>query len=164
MNVTYAQFNIEYKKKMYSVQLGLQYIQNNKQYCVAHVMQHISGARNVILTSSVSGRQIMNPSYARTLLREALKSEGIIKPAEVIGIDDPRYNSHRRRYYGLRKGDIVSSDMHNIKRAEVAAYGTMDNNAVYIREIDESGTWRGAMFEAVAEWCKIITKVEDLPK
>lgn len=70
-------------------------------------------------------------------------------------------NSERRRYYGLRVGDIVSPKGLNGKewhkgQSEVFEYGFLDNNAVYIRADDGTETkW-------VAEWCDIITKVEDI--
>lgn len=69
-------------------------------------------------------------------------------------------NVDRNRYYGLRVGDIVSpKDLRgnewNRGTAEVIEYGHMDNNEVYIRAQDGTEThW-------VAEWCDIITKVED---
>ena len=69
-------------------------------------------------------------------------------------------NKERNRYYGLRIGDIVSPKGIDGKewskgKAEVIEYGFMDNNAVYIRVEDGTETkW-------VAEWCEIITKVED---
>jgi len=69
-------------------------------------------------------------------------------------------NEHRNRYYGLRKGDIVeygySIDNPPILKGEVVEYGVMDNNAVYIDTGDGKKPKR-----VVAEWCKIITHVED---
>lgn len=70
-------------------------------------------------------------------------------------------NINRNRYYGLRKGDIVSPKLVNGNEwekghCEVIEYGFMDNNAVYIRANDGTETkW-------VAEWCEIVTKVEDV--
>lgn len=69
-------------------------------------------------------------------------------------------NEKRNRYYGLRIGDIVSPKGLDGKesskgKAEVIDFGFMDNNAVYIKFEDGTETkW-------VAEWCKIITKIED---
>jgi hypothetical protein len=70
-------------------------------------------------------------------------------------------NAERRRYYGLRIGDTVKLDFFNFKKedkdtlAEVIGYGVMDNNKVYVRlENDEERSY-------VAEWCTIVTKVED---
>ena len=69
-------------------------------------------------------------------------------------------NEERRRYYGLRKGDIVSPRyIHGIvaPKAEVIDYG-MDNNRVRVKfENGEETEW-------VAEWCDIIEKVEDRKK
>jgi hypothetical protein len=62
-------------------------------------------------------------------------------------------NQERRRYYGIRVGDIVSCDPHT--NCEVIGYGFLDNNKVYLRYED------GTEGSQVAEWCKIITKVED---
>ena len=68
-------------------------------------------------------------------------------------------NSERRRYYGLRIGDIVSpkgisgEEWHR-GIAEVVNYGS-DNNRVEIKSKD------GTITDWVAEWCDIITKVED---
>ena len=71
-------------------------------------------------------------------------------------------NVNRNRYYGLRIGDIVELKyFNNFKenpdpKAEVIEYGFMDNNKVKVKliDIDFEINW-------VAEWCNIITKVED---
>ena len=67
-------------------------------------------------------------------------------------------NIERRRYYGLRIGDTVEIStfgMTNKKIAMVVKYAFMDNNRVIIRlEDGEETDW-------VAEYCKVITKVED---
>ena len=69
-------------------------------------------------------------------------------------------NKERHRYYGLRVGDLVQirTGMQNnpiMIDAEVIAYGFLDNNRVILKlESGEETSW-------VAEWCKIITKVED---
>lgn len=68
-------------------------------------------------------------------------------------------NEKRARYYGLRVGDIVSPKGLDGKQwikgvAEVIDYG-VDNNCVLIKSND------GTTSEWVAEWCEIITKVED---
>lgn len=64
-------------------------------------------------------------------------------------------NEKRSRYYGLRVGDIVKCKAYNINKAEVAAYSFSDNNRVELLLPD------GKAISAVAEWCEIITKVED---
>jgi hypothetical protein len=69
--------------------------------------------------------------------------------------EKPFDNSARRRYYGLRVGDIVKSKAHNISYAVVIEYGLFDNNSVMVKEIDKEPR------KVVAEWCEIITKVED---
>ena len=69
-------------------------------------------------------------------------------------------NADRHRYYGLRIGDLVKIKMgmqNNpiMKNAEVISYGFMDNNRVILKlESGEETNW-------VAEWCIIVTKVED---
>jgi len=69
-------------------------------------------------------------------------------------------NPERHRYYGLRKGDLVTirTGMQNnpkIVNAEVIDYGVWDNNRVILKFEDGTETpW-------VAEWCTIVTKVED---
>jgi hypothetical protein len=53
-------------------------------------------------------------------------------------------------------GDIVELKFRQVfTRAEVIEYGFMDNNSVRVR--DENGR----EIDYVAEWCKVITKVED---
>ena len=68
-------------------------------------------------------------------------------------------NVSRTRYYGLRVGDLVSYDIPGTAKTgetyEVISYGFMDNNRVILRDD------KGEEIEAVAEWCQIITKVED---
>jgi len=69
------------------------------------------------------------------------------------------YNEERRRYYGLRKGDIVSIkslDGKITSNAEVIEYGGMDNNRVYLRDLETKKE-----FGYVAEWCDIVTKIEE---
>jgi hypothetical protein len=65
-------------------------------------------------------------------------------------------NEDRERHYGLRVGDIVLTllmgDMRKI--AEVTRL-THDNNGVMVIFLD------GVENKEVAEWCRIITKVED---
>ena len=68
-------------------------------------------------------------------------------------------NSERRRYYGLRIGDIVSPKTISGEEwykgiAEVINYGS-DNNQVEIKSKD------GTITDWVAEWCDIVTKIED---
>lgn len=74
----------------------------------------------------------------------------------------PWDNEERHRYYGLRIGDTVSITMGWPKKkylAEVVDYGHGDNNRVYIKieGSEEVTDW-------VAEWCEIVTKVEDKVK
>ncbi len=71
----------------------------------------------------------------------------------------PFDNENRNRYYGLRVGDTVELGFGKDKpKAEVIAYGFMDNNRVYVKLEDGSET------DYVAEWCKILIKVEDKQK
>jgi len=69
-------------------------------------------------------------------------------------------NEERKRYYGIRRGDIVQDSW--MKRngddtkGEVVEYGIMDNNAVYV--LFEG---KEEPVKCVAEWCEIVTKVED---
>ena len=64
-------------------------------------------------------------------------------------------NSERNRYYGLRIGDIVKCKSYDIDYAEVIDYGFLDNNSVIVKENGKEPR------KVVAEWCDIITKVED---
>jgi hypothetical protein len=66
-------------------------------------------------------------------------------------------NEERRRYYGLRKGDrVIAKDLQGNNRGEaiVVEYGS-DNNRVMLEFNDKS------VQDWVAEWCDIVTKVED---
>jgi len=70
-------------------------------------------------------------------------------------------NENRNRYYGLRVGDIVSPKMVDGKewhkgQSKVIALGVIDNNSVQIKASD------GTEVEWVAEWCDIVTKVENI--
>jgi len=70
-------------------------------------------------------------------------------------------NENRTRYYGLRVGDIVNAKgLTGIVwgRSKVLELVPMDNNSVII----ESKT--GKPIEWTAEWCEIVTKVEDIVK
>lgn len=75
-------------------------------------------------------------------------------------LDDPNYNEERRRYYGKRKGDLITlegSHISDTRLYEVVEYGFMDNNSLGIRLFctnDEPHAW-------TAEHCKVHTKVED---
>jgi hypothetical protein len=74
-------------------------------------------------------------------------------------ISNPAFdNKERRRYYGLRIGDTVKL-LYGFNKteptAEVIEYGLMDNNSVKVRLED------GRAIDWVAEWCEIITKIED---
>lgn len=68
-------------------------------------------------------------------------------------------NEKRTRYYGLRKGDIVSCESRHLKQfkgtAKVVNYGFSDNNCVVVEQ-------DGRSFDCVAEWLDIVTKVEDI--
>ena len=70
-------------------------------------------------------------------------------------------NANRQRYYGLRIGDIV--DARGItgiviyKNVEVHDYSS-DNNRVELKLAS------GNITDWVAEWCTVITKVEDRNK
>jgi hypothetical protein len=71
-------------------------------------------------------------------------------------------NIDRKRYYGLRIGDLVSPKGVDGKEwhkgvAEVVNYGS-DNNRVEIKSKD------GTITDWVAEWCEIMTRVEDKTK
>lgn len=68
-------------------------------------------------------------------------------------------NKDRTRYYGLRIGDLVKLNGVFGKefkdgKAEVVDYGS-DNNRVQIK------SEKGFITDWVAEWCDIVTKVED---
>jgi hypothetical protein len=64
-------------------------------------------------------------------------------------------NSERLRYYGLRIGDIIKCDAYGITEAEVVNYGFFDNNSVIVKEKGKEPR------KVVAEWCDIITRVEN---
>lgn len=69
-------------------------------------------------------------------------------------------NKDRNRYYGLRIGDLITRYFapNDTKIYEVVAYGVMDNNSIGLAEyLNKDAEW----LEHVAEWCKVITKVED---
>ena len=77
-------------------------------------------------------------------------------------------NKERRRYYGIRVGDIVTYVIPGTREIlgdkyvsdetyEVIDYGFMDNNRVYLKSIKD-----GHEEKAVAEYCQIVTKVEDI--
>lgn len=78
----------------------------------------------------------------------------------------PFDNKERRRYYGLRKGDIVNlrglDGRVMYESAEVKDYGFMDNNRVYVEYHKDFENV--VQTDWVAEWCEIITKVEDRGK
>jgi hypothetical protein len=71
-------------------------------------------------------------------------------------------NANRHRYYGLRIGDIVDargiSGIPIYKNVEVHEYSGFDNNRVVLKLAS------GNTCDWVAEWCTIITKVEDRNK
>jgi len=106
-----------------------------------------------------------NPTPAIKQVRRLEKKRGIYMGANPVRkehwIKTELDNKERRRYYGLRIGDIVSPKFsygHDIGPCEVIEYGFMDNNAVYLK------TSEGEKIKWVAEWCTIITKVEDREK
>lgn len=73
----------------------------------------------------------------------------------------PFDNEERTRYYGLRVGDIVSPKglgrvESSLGKCKVVSY-CFDNNRVKIQSIET-----GEQEDWVAEWCTIITKVEDI--
>lgn len=69
-------------------------------------------------------------------------------------------NQERRRYYGLRKGDLVEYKTFgqggHHQRATVCEYSGSDNNSIYLIRQGEKEP-----FKYVAEWCTIIKKVEE---
>ena len=70
------------------------------------------------------------------------------------------FNKNRSRYYGLRVGDIVQRDMYgnDEKKYKVIQYGFGDNNRIYLKAPT------GEIIKEVAEWCTIISKVEEIKK
>jgi hypothetical protein len=77
MQVTYTQFNIMHRKKMYAVTFEVQDITCNLTRCRMLIMD---SARKAIHSESISGRQIMSAWNAKRYLTKALKEKGIIKP------------------------------------------------------------------------------------
>jgi len=69
-------------------------------------------------------------------------------------------NESRTRYYGLRVGDIVQIKHTGGEipiECTVVELTPMDNNSVALKDNRDN-----RLFEWVAEWCTIITKVEDI--
>ena len=66
-------------------------------------------------------------------------------------------NVDRKKYYGLRRGDLVDYDNFGLKHKNciVVYFDLMDDNRVQLQTED------GDIFPAVAEWCKISKKMED---
>ena len=67
-------------------------------------------------------------------------------------------NEDRNRYYGIRRGDTViclGLQGEQVAKGKVVEYSSFDNNRVYIE------TEKGERISWVAEWCRIITKVEE---
>lgn len=68
-------------------------------------------------------------------------------------------NKDRRRYYGVRVGDRVIYGIPGFPDTdgeyEVVGYGFLDNNRVILKDAN------GKEVKAVAEYCRIISKVED---
>jgi len=70
-------------------------------------------------------------------------------------------NENRTRYYGLRVGDIINAKSLNGTvwgKSKVLELVSMDNNKVLIESKN------GTPIEWIAEWCEIVTKVEDIEK
>jgi hypothetical protein len=72
-------------------------------------------------------------------------------------------NEERRRYYGLRIGDVVNlklldGKVHPNGPAEVIGPYMSDNNSVNLRLNN------GIEIKWMAEWCEIVTKIEDRKK
>jgi hypothetical protein len=74
------------------------------------------------------------------------------------------FNKNRSRYYGLRVGDIVrrhvgfSNEKKDNTIYKVVQYGFGDNNRIYLKAPT------GEIIKEVAEWCTIISKVEEIKK
>lgn len=67
-------------------------------------------------------------------------------------------NKDRKRYYGLRIGDeieVMSLNGTVWGNSEVLDYDPFDNNKVIIKSKN------GNPIDWVAEWCKVIKRVED---
>lgn len=66
-------------------------------------------------------------------------------------------NEERKRYYGLRIGDIVDCSLCALKQfqgeGKVVAYGGSDNNCVYVQVSDKEKP-----IKCVAEWLHLVTK------
>lgn len=70
-------------------------------------------------------------------------------------------NIERRRYYGIRIGDIVVPKLFNGNDSElghcvVVGLASMDNNRIFIKSKNHKEP-----IDWVAEWCTIIKKVEE---
>lgn len=75
-------------------------------------------------------------------------------------LNDPHYNENRNRFYGIRKGDLITKKFWGSDKGivyEVVDYCLMDNNGIFIKEfgVDEEP------YKEVAELVTIHTKVED---
>lgn len=64
-------------------------------------------------------------------------------------------NKERTRYYGLRIGDIVEEIVYGSSIKGEVWELLWDNNAAYVK------TEKDKIVKCVAEWCNILTKVED---
>ncbi len=66
-------------------------------------------------------------------------------------------NADRKRYYGVRVGDIVEIPVFGSSKVkgEVVEYDPSDNNNVFVKTED------GKVKPMVAEWCEIQERVED---
>ena len=76
-----------------------------------------------------------------------------------MNTNDKDFNVNRNRYYGVRVGDTVKygipSDPESYDTYTVTGYFNLDNNRVIVKDV------HGNEKPAVAEWCQVITKVED---
>lgn len=80
MRITYAQFNIERRGKMYAVQMGVQHTHDNATSAhITVICTRDDGSKRVLLSRSVKGRQVLSPFNAKVFLRDALVAEGVIK-------------------------------------------------------------------------------------
>lgn len=90
MKVTFAQFNVEHDEKSYGVQMGIQYVTNNRTYTTVTIYGvNEQGVKRVLRSFSGSGRQMISPSNAKRFLRDTLIAEGVIKKREEKPKDYP---------------------------------------------------------------------------
>ena len=75
--------------------------------------------------------------------------------SDIVEIKDLDFNIDRDRYYGLNIGDFI---MYNKEYGFVYDYDDFDNNSVQIKLLNN------IIISAVAEWCDITFKFQDLMK